>query len=230
MKPQTAQKILEQTKNSYDAIAVSWDQTRSQPFIDSADFLEYLKPGYKVLDVGCGNGRIVKSLINVNIKYTGIDNSPELINLAKKNFPNYDFFVGDILKLPLAENSFDVVFCLSVLHHLPGKEYRREALREIRRVLKQNGTLILFNWSYLSPKMPRRFINFTLKKIFSKSGLDFGDIYLGWADTDVKRYVHLFSRWGIKKLLKSSGFKVTKNYISQATPRGYKNLVTIAKK
>jgi SAM-dependent methyltransferase len=230
MKPEVAQKILEETRDNYNHIAASWDQTRQTPFINPQDILSYLKPDCQVLDVGCGNGRLMKLLENVNVAYTGIDNSQELISLAKNNFPKANFMVGDILHLPMADDSFDVVFCLSVLHHLPGQKLRKQAVSEIYRVLKPDGYVIFFNWSYCSPKMPARLINFTLKKIFRKSGLDFGDIYLGWQETEVKRYVHLFSKRGIKRLLRFEGLKVIKSYLSAATSRGYKNIVTIAKK
>ncbi len=230
MKPEVAQKILAQTKNNYNQIAKDWGQTRQYLWPGSDQFLKYINDGDKVLDVGCGNGRLVKLFNNVNVDYTGIDNSAELIDLAKSDFPNRNFLVGDILQLPFADNSFDLVFCISVLHHLPGKDIRKKSIVEMKRVLKFGGHLILLNWHYRSPKMIGRLIKFSLAKIIGKTKLDFGDIYLGWGDFKVKRYIHLFTKLGTKKLLESLGFKVIESYASPKTKREFCNIVTIAKK
>lgn len=230
MKEEVARKILNQTKDNYSKIAVGWDRTRQYISPGSEDFLEYIKEGNKVLDVGCGNGRLVKLFDNVNIEYTGVDNNEELLKIAKSNFSSSEFLKGDILNLPFNDNSFDVIFCIAVFHHLPGRLLRKKALGEINRALKPGGFLILLNWHYSSPKMISRLFNLTLAKFFAKSELDFGDVYIGWGDTDIERYVHLFTKTGISKLLKFLNFKVLQNYISLPTKRGFKNIVTIAKK
>src|SRR3989344_5484974 len=103
MKPEAAQKILEQTKKSYNTIAKDWDRTRQTLWPSWKDFLKYIKDGDKILDVGCGNGRLIKLFENVNIDYTGIDNSEELIKIAKNNYPNQNFLVGEILQLPFPD-------------------------------------------------------------------------------------------------------------------------------
>lgn len=230
MKPEVAQKIIEQTKKDYDAIASDFDRTRQYLWPGIEAFKKYIKPGDKILDTGCGNGRLVKLFSDVNIDYTGLDNSVELIKRAKDNFPAVNFVLGDILNLPFSDSSFDVVFCLGVLHHFPGKEFRQKALKEIRRVLKSNGFLMLSNWHYFSPKMFSRLLKSTLAKISGISELDFGDTYIGWGNTRIKRYVHFFTKFGIKKLLKTLDFKIAKNYISEPTQRGFKNIVTITEK
>jgi len=230
MKKEVVQKILEQTPRNYDMIAQDWHRTRQYLWPGSEEFLKYINNGAKILDVGCGNGRLVRLFDNVDVDYIGIDNSVELINLAKKDFPGRKFLVADILKLPFADNSFDVVFCISVLHHLPGKDLRKKSVLEMNRVLKPGGHLILLNWYYRSPKMIGRLVKFSLAKIAGKAKLDFGDIYLGWGDFEVRRYIHLFTKFGTKKLLESSGFEIVKNYISEKTKREFCNIITIAKK
>ena len=229
MKQETAQKILKKTKANYDELAVAWDRTRQYLWPGSEEFLKYIKDGDKILDAGCGNGRLVKLFDHVNIDYTGIDNSEELIKIAKNNFPEKSFFVGDVLKLPFPNGSFTVIFCWAVLHHLPGKKLRKQALLELKRVLKPGGILILMNWHYSSPKMMARLAKFSLAKIMGKSELDFGDVYLDFNNQGVKRYIHLFTKPGIKKVLKQGGFKVIENYISPPTKREFKNITTIAR-
>lgn len=225
-----AQKILEQTKNNYDQLAVDWDRTRQYVSDGSQDFLQYIKVGDRVLDAGCGNGRLVKLFSTVNVKYVGLDNSQALLAVARKNFPQAKFVAGDILRLPFADQSFDAVFCVAALHHLPTGRLRRQALAEINRVLIPAGFLILLNWSWRSPKIRRRLVNYTITKLFKGSELDWGDIYVGWGQTNIQRYVHLFSQSGTKSLLDQTGYQVRANYVSAPTQRGFCNLVTIGQK
>ena len=88
----------------------------------------------------------------------------------------------------------------------------------------------MMNWHHTSSKLSPLALKFTLTKIIGKSELDFGDIYIGWGHTDIKRYVHLFTKLGTKKAFQSAGLKVLKNYTSEYTRRGFRNIVTIAKK
>ena len=103
MNSSTAQKILKDVKSSYSAIAADFDVTRNFIWPGFEKFLEYVKPGDKVLDLGCGNGRLLKLFASVPVDYIGIDNNEKLIELAKKNYPDDKFLIGDILALPFPE-------------------------------------------------------------------------------------------------------------------------------
>ncbi len=89
-----------------------------------------LKSANSVLDVGCAAGgsfdfcREAKS----NIKYTGIDISKELINIANKLHPEGLFFEYDGHKITFKENKFDLVFSIGVLHHL---HHWREIIKQM---------------------------------------------------------------------------------------------------
>ncbi len=230
MKQEVAQKILAESKNNYDLIAKAWDQTRKNVWPEMNDFKFFLKPGDAILDAGCGNGRLVQALEGFGVKYLGIDNSSELIALAKSKFGNYDFLVGDFLKTDLADASFDAIFCLAAFHHIPSIEKRNQAISEFKRLLKPGGYLLMLNWHYSSPGFIKLFLKYTLSKILGKSELDFGDIFVSWKKNEISRYVHLFTKRSIEKILKNNNFKVEKNFISNPSPRGYKNIVTVAKK
>lgn len=93
----------------------------------SKSFCEILRkvyrPGMKLLDVGCGAGHYLRSLINridKSINYTGIDATEKYINLAKQAFGKRARFLrGDINNLPFNDNSYDIVACNNVILHLP---------------------------------------------------------------------------------------------------------------
>jgi ubiquinone/menaquinone biosynthesis C-methylase UbiE len=156
MKKEISENIIKQTKNFYDLISNDFDRTRSfnwqevKPFID-----RFIKPGDKILDLGCGNGRMFDLLKEKRIIYTGVDNSEKLIEIAKQKFINSgaEFLVSNVLKLPFSESSFDSIVSLAVFHHIPSEQFRQDFFQEIKRVLKNNGFLILTTWNlWQNPK------------------------------------------------------------------------------
>ena len=80
------------------------------------------KTGDRLLDVGCGSGLFYEHLkadFHARLKYTGVDTSHEMIEIARKRNPGVDFRLGDAFSLGFRENSFDYVLCFEVLGHLP---------------------------------------------------------------------------------------------------------------
>lgn len=242
MKLETAQKILEQTKADYNNIASDFDRTRGYLWPGLFDFKKYVKIGDKVLDLGCGNGKIRLLFKDVKIDYTGVDNSQELIKIAENKvdfkIENQKFIVADVLNLPLADNSFDVIFFIAVFHHLPSQALRLKVLAEIKRILKPGGILIMTNWNRYQKEFLGQLIYYTFLKIIGKSDLDFKDIWLPWMGGKVHRYYHLFTLGELKKLVAKSGLEIQENYLAywggeKASNFSYQkaaNLVTIAKK
>ena len=117
-----------------------------------------IKPGDKVLDVGCGSGNLTltaKRYAGSSGSVHGIDASPEMIDVARKKAKqsgvNVIFDVGLIEKLPFPEATFDVVISRLVIHHLPD-DLKRQGFAEIFRVLKPSGTLFLADFQ--SPRNP----------------------------------------------------------------------------
>jgi len=107
--------------------------------------IDYAKSGLKILDLGCGNGRLLNALKDKEVEYVGVDNSEKLLSEAQKNYPEYKdkFWKADALNLPFAENEFDMIYSIAVLQHIPSKEYRMKFLKECLRTLKKDGKLVL---------------------------------------------------------------------------------------
>jgi ubiquinone/menaquinone biosynthesis C-methylase UbiE len=137
MKKEYAQYLLNKTKEDYNLISEEFSRTRWFVWEETKFlFSDYVKEGDRVLDIGCGNGRYFELLKIKNASYVGIDNSKNLIEEAKKKYPEADFKVADALDLPFNDNSFDKVYSIAVLHNVPSKELRAQFLKEAHRVLK----------------------------------------------------------------------------------------------
>jgi ubiquinone/menaquinone biosynthesis C-methylase UbiE len=96
----------------------------------------------KVLDIGCGTGRIIRNLTERGAVVTGADISTGMLAVAEEKFPRVTFAEGDIEKLPFKNEEFDVVVATFVIVHV--KELRK-AFDEVYRVLKPGGVFVVTN-------------------------------------------------------------------------------------
>ena len=98
-----------------------------------------------VLELATGTGLIAKNIVNAAAHIEATDASAEMIAEAKRDnrSAKLHFSVQDMFRLPYADGSFDAVIVSNALHIVPQPE---KALREIRRVLKDDGVLIARAW------------------------------------------------------------------------------------
>jgi len=96
------------------------------------------QPGMTVADVGCGAGHYLRSFqrnLDSGINYFGIDAGQPHIKMARRAFGDTPFLCGDIRKLPIGDNSFDIVFCNNVITALPPPP--GDAFKELIRISRQ---------------------------------------------------------------------------------------------
>ncbi len=120
--------------------------------------LANVKPGDRVLDVGCGTGSLTltaQSYAGPSGKVYGIDAAPEMIEVAKKKASRSGlevvFEVGLIEKLAFPDATFDIVFSRLAIHHVPD-DLKRTGFSEILRVLKPGGHLLIAD--FIPPTNP----------------------------------------------------------------------------
>jgi ubiquinone/menaquinone biosynthesis C-methylase UbiE len=120
-----------------------------QPSQKSICVLSQTKAGDRVLDVGCGSGRLTMAAqlwAGENGEAVGIDPSPEMIEVARQNAKRAGskakFQLGVAESLPFPDSSFDVVLNRLMLHHLP-EDLKQRGLAEMRRVLKPGGVCLI---------------------------------------------------------------------------------------
>ncbi|XP_013191343.2 protein piccolo [Amyelois transitella] len=106
-------------------------------------FLSELEPGSLVCDVGCGNGKYLS--VNPSVFSVGGDRCSRLTSQARQH--NNEVVVCDNLCLPFRDESFDAVLSIAVVHHFATVERRAMALRELARVTRIGGRLLLTVWA-----------------------------------------------------------------------------------
>ena len=103
--------------------------------------LERLSPGAQVLELGCGPGVATTQQLTKCFSLTGVDISPEQINLARQNVPDAKFICGDMCQLKFPPASFDAVAAFYSVFHVPREEHA-SLLESIFTWLRPGGLLV----------------------------------------------------------------------------------------
>lgn len=113
-----------------------------------------VRPGDRVLDVACGTGvvaREVAARVGPTGRVTGLDLNRGMLAVARRLRPDLDWHEGDVAALPFADAAFDRVLCQFALMYFPD---RVAALREMRRVVTQDGTVAVAVWAAFDRSVP----------------------------------------------------------------------------
>ena len=96
-------------------------------------------PGGVALDVACGTGRYAEVLAEAGYLVTGVDTSPDMLDIARHKVPQASFQLADARKLPVQDRSVDLLTCALALTHLPELT---AVITEFARVLRPGGRLV----------------------------------------------------------------------------------------
>ena len=152
----------------------------------------------------------LKSKIKTKYHYLGIDNNENFLNIAQKKYPEQKFIKGDLLKIPMEDESTNIIFNIRSFHHIPSKLLREKSLHEMKRTLKDNGILIISVWNLWQKKYFKELLLAFLRSIITFGTYEFNDTFISCGKKD-KRYYHAFTRKEFTKLIEKSGFKILEN-------------------
>jgi SAM-dependent methyltransferase len=210
-------------KNFYDFNAEDWDRARRSSW-GEFEFARQLLDFKKILDAGCGNGRLNFWFAKNNFAgdYLGVDSSKNLIALARKNFPDRKFEIQDLLELQKPDCA-DAVFCVAVLHHLHSFAEQKKVVQNLFQGLCPGGRIFLTVWNLWQP----RFWRFHLAQKFSRN------LKIPFAQKG-SRQVHAFRKNELKKILATAGFKNIKIFYARHSKKSNflrgRNLIVLAEK
>ncbi|GIM93142.1 class I SAM-dependent DNA methyltransferase [Paractinoplanes toevensis] len=141
---------LDETRTSYDTVAVSYadllrDSLAGEPFQRGilGLFAEWVRGtgNGPVADVGCGPGRLTGYLHGIGLDVFGVDLSPAMIEVARRDHPGLRFEVGSMTALDLTDGCLAGLLAWFSLIHVPDDDVPT-VLAEFRRVLRPGGVLL----------------------------------------------------------------------------------------
>jgi len=137
LKRQTMEEII------YDRIGADYNTTRqADPFLASR-LLDLLQPQNDklYLDIGCGTGNYTIVLADKGLNFYGVEPSEKMLNEAQSRNQKINWLLGTAEQIPANDNTFDGAIAMLTIHHWINIQ---QSLKEIYRVLKDNGKIVFF--------------------------------------------------------------------------------------
>lgn len=224
-----ARKLVELNSDFYERMAESFSATRLgfQPGFER--LTAYVSSLARVLDVGCGNGRLARFLAERvgPVDYTGVDFSEQLLQTAA-GLP------GRYIRRDLTQpgclfdlGEFQVITCLSTLQHIPGQTTRERLLREMGERLAPGGCILMCNWQFLDSPRQRRKVRPWVEAGIRSEQVEPGDYLLSWErGGSGLRYVACIDFSATVALCESAGLRVIDSFRSDGR-EGNLNLYTV---
>lgn len=138
-------KKTEQSRSNYNKKAADYENTAegrfTLPYNQMICEMVTVRDADRVLDVACGNGRLLKMLSGkAKILASGIDISEDMIRVAAQEYPEMQFHVSSACQTPFEDNLFDLITLCCAFHHFTEP---KSFMTEVNRILKPGGKLLI---------------------------------------------------------------------------------------
>lgn len=169
-----------------------------------------------LLDVGCGTGRWTKKFAEHFENVTGVDISPQMLEIAESQSKeeNIDYILGDFLTPCLDPKRFSVVTALAVFQHLANRTELESMFKNIHSVLVPEGDFIFYVPHPLGPFLPSSdWIKYSLPEGKSYRDGTFFQVELSLIEGGIRKaegYVHTLEDY--TTALNNAGFKIAQIY------------------
>ena len=189
MNQATAQQLVELNRKFYADFGGQFSATRQRIQPGVRKILSRLDGSEQMLDLGCGNGELARTLAQTGFHgtYLGLDFSLPLLTDAESQPAGFPatFRVVDLTAENWDEKAgktdvFALITAFAVLHHIPGLEMRRNILQKVHRLLKPGGKFIHSNWQFLNSEKLKARIQPWEAAHLSAAEVDEGDYLLDW--------------------------------------------------
>ena len=155
------------TSSHFDAIAARYDESLPPHVVEHylakrvAYVREHCPPG-RGLDVGCGTGVLAGRLAAAGWDMTGADPSDGMLDVLRARVPGVRAVHASGTALPFADDTFDLVYCVAVMHHVADAGDVRRTLGEMVRVVRPGGRVLVWDhnprnpyWRILMKRVPQ---------------------------------------------------------------------------
>ncbi len=231
-----AQRLASLNREFYEQHGDEFAEARPRLAPGAAKILNRVRPGARVLEVGCGDGKVGRWLrAHARIAaYAGLDASEAMLARARRHSEpsasgrqppavnsepftdrcSLEFFQADLADADwppaLAGRTFDWIFAFAVFHHLPGRALRAETLRRLAAHLKPGGALAMSNWQFTRSARLMRLIAGWEAAGLTQADVEPGDYLLRWERKGRRgwRYVHLLDQIEARSLAVNAGLEV----------------------
>ena len=151
----------------FDEIANEYDDSLPPHVVEHylakrVAFIEDLLPSGRVLDAGCGTGVVASRLADRGYDVTGLDPSAGMLDHLRSRDPRVEAVLGSATDLPFEDGSFDLTFCVAVMHHIADAADVHTALGEMARVTRPGGLVLVWDhnprnpyWKNLMARVPQ---------------------------------------------------------------------------
>jgi SAM-dependent methyltransferase len=226
MDENTCTALAQLNRTFYEDFAEDFAETR-QGWLPGFDLiLPHILPASNVLDLGCGNGRFLRYLVERGWRgsYMGLDRSAKLLKLAgeaarvsphiEARFAQADFLLSDWqVALDLAPS--EAIVSLALLHHIPGREQRRKFLSQCRDLATESGLVTLSTWQFVdAPRLRARILPWSAADL-SDEQVEPNDYLLAWGQGDAgRRYCAWIDLEEMDRLAGEAGLRPVAHYRS----------------
>ena len=230
VKKEIIDRIVTLNREFYQTFAVSFSSTRYQVQPGVKKILQRIPFSANVLDLGCGNGNILRNLCTQKFSgmYMGVDFSPNLIDDAQHlytalrgecsfeaQFSAFDLVASDWRNIPI-HKPWEVICAFAVFHHIPGSENRKILFQHVRECMCPATKFIFSVWQpQNSTRMVKRFQSWNVISM-SESDVESGDVLLDWRSEEKTgfRYVHIFTEEELAMLAREVQCSIVEQFYS----------------
>jgi tRNA (uracil-5-)-methyltransferase TRM9 len=174
----------------YSQISHHFNKTRYHSWPKIEDFINSFNKHSLVADVGCGNGR--NCLVRKDVSFIGFEIVDEFITMCREK--GIKTIKSDVLDIKTNSNLFDYTMCIAVIHHLSTEERRIDAIKELIRITKPGGKILIYVWA----KEQDKFKN-----------MDTKDLFVPWKmvkeGRTYERYYYVFELGELESLINKTG-------------------------